>query len=310
MRIFIIFNKLINKSLQKLYWPICRLYARWLGDRPADYIYKFLCSVAFFQIHHYWPNLNKPSSFSEKIFFRMLYDRRPLLTLISDKLLVRDFVADRIGHQYLVPLLWSGADPKDIPCDQLPSKFVIKTNHGCGFNIFIDNKNFFNLDELIPIIKGWLKTNFALKTYLGNAWAYKNISPKIIIEEYIEEEGKPPKDFKFFCFSGRVEYIQVSFDRFENPSERMLDRDFNILDIYNGVKLYDGKIEPPIGFSKMIEIAETLSSNFDFIRVDLYTIKGKIYFGELTCYPAGGLAPFVPREWDFIFGEKWHIEKT
>jgi hypothetical protein len=239
----------------------------------------------------------------------MLYSRDRIWTYISDKLLARKYVSQLVGEQILVPLLWTGTRPEDIPFDSLPDKFVIKMNHGCGYNIFINKEKGINSKEVIKKLTLWSKENYCLDRNAGLEWGYKNIDPKIFIELFIEENGKSPKDFKFFCFSGRVEYIQVSFDRFGIPSERILDRDFNALDIYNGVKLFDGRIEQPVGFSKMIEIAETLSREFDFIRVDLYNIKGKIYFGELTCYPAGGLAPFIPRKWDYIFGEKWKMSR-
>lgn len=299
-------NNLVEK---KIYWPICRLYARRLNDKPADCIYEFLCSLAFIQLHHYWPNFRSPVTFSEKLFVRMMHDKRSILTNITDKILVREYVADKIGEQYLIPIFWTGSNPERIPLDSIPTPFVIKTNHGCGNIILVKDKNLLDINKLNKQLHKWLKINYCLDNYFGIEWAYKNIIPKILIEKYIEEEGKPPRDYKFFCFSGRVEYVQVSFDRFGNPSERILDRDFNPLDVYNGVELYDGKIEPPVGFSKMIEIAETLSREFDFIRVDLYNVKGKIYFGELTCYPAGGLAPFVPRKWDYIFGEKWKMSR-
>jgi len=246
--------------------------------------------------------------FSEKIFSRMMFDRRPILTLLTDKFLIRKYVYDQIGEQYLIPLLWTGTDPERIPFSSLPKRFVIKTNHGCGTIIIAKNKEILNLLKIKKLLKQWLKKNFCLDSNIGIEWAYKNISSRILIEEYLDEDNKPPKDYKFFCFSGRVEYVQVSFDRFGDASERILDRNFSPLDVYNGVKLYQGDIEQPVNYDKMIEIAETLSSDFDFVRVDLYNIKGKIYFGELTFYPAAGLAPFVPRMWDYIFGEKWKFE--
>lgn len=309
MKFLIFINKLKHKFIQNFYWPICRLYARYLGDSPANNIYNFLCSIAFFLMHRYWPNLKRPLSFSEKIFFRMLYDRRPLLTIISDKLTARDFVAEKIGHHYLVPIHWSGTQPTDIPYDHLPSKFVIKANHGCGYIILVKNKDKIARKEVNRLTSLWLRTNFCTDQFIGSEWAYKNIKPKLFIEEYIEEEGNPPKDYKFFCFSGRVEYILITYDRFGYHREKHFSRNFDPLDLWNGADQYPGPFIKPKNLDEMIRIAEQLSSEFDFIRVDLYNVEGKIYFGELTCYPAGGSAPFVPRKWDYIFGEKWKMSR-
>jgi len=301
-------NKLAGTISKKLYWPICRGCARRLGDNPADKIYTTLCSLAFYQIHHYWPNLRCPRTFSEKIFYRMLFDRRSILTTLSDKLLVRKYVSNKIGEKYLIPLLWTGEKPEEIPFASLPNEFVIKTNHGCGFTIINNGMNYFDPNKALKVINLWLKKNFCLDFYLGHAWAYKNITPRIMIEEYLEEENKPPKDYKFFCFSGRVEYLLIVYDRFGYHREKHFTKEFVPLDLWNGSDQFPGPFSRPINYDEMIRIAEKLSTGFDFVRVDLYNIKGKIYFGELTFYPAAGLAPFVPRSWDYIFGEKWKLQ--
>ena len=114
-----------------LHWPICRAYARhFVGDKPADALFRSLCSLQFWRVHRYWPNFVEPRSFSEKLWSRMLHERDPMFTLISDKLRVRDYVANKVGPDYLIPLLWTGENAEQIPFGQLPSKFVIKTNHG------------------------------------------------------------------------------------------------------------------------------------------------------------------------------------
>jgi len=238
----------------------------------------------------------------------MLLDRDPVWNEITDKLRARNFVEKRLGKDYLIPILWVGDSADDLPIKNLPQQFIIKTNHGCGFNIIITNKNEIEQFKVINQINNWLRQNFTYSSFIGMAWAYKNIVPRVYVESFIGEEDTPPLDYKFFCFSGRAEYLQISFDRFGDPSERILDRDFNLIEVWNGVKIYRGVIERPIDYEKMLDVAENLSAGFDFIRVDLYNVKGKIYFGEYTCYPAAGLAPFVPRKWDFIFGEKWIIK--
>lgn len=239
----------------------------------------------------------------------MFNNRDPLMTLISDKLRVRDYVAQNIGGEYLIPLLWHGDNAEDIPFDELPNKFVIKANHGCGYNIIVQDKTQLDKAKTKKQLSRWLKENFGLDQFLGTAWAYKNIKPAIMIEEFIGLNGKVPLDYKFFCYSGRAEFVQVSLDRFGDASERLLDRNFSPLDVWNGLKLYTRDMAKPKNYDKMLGLADTLSKDFDFIRVDLYSVGNKIFFGELTCYPAGGIARFEPKEYDFIFGEKWLLKK-
>jgi len=297
-----------RRSAKNLYTYFCRYYSQKLGDRPADFTYRSLCSLKFIKEHVYYPRFKKPRSFSEKIWHRMLFDRSPIWTEISDKLKARELVKEKVGENFLPAILWQGERPEEIPFAELPDRFVIKTNHGAGYNVIVTNKKNLEHSRVLRRINDWLNLNFTYATFVGMAWAYKNIYPRVYVESFLGQAEKPPLDYKFFCFSGRVEYLQISFDRFGDASERILDRNFNVLDIYNGVRLYDGPIKRPENYEEMIRVAETLSAGFDFIRVDLYNVNGKIYFGELTCYPAGGLAAFVPRKWDFIFGEKWILE--
>lgn len=291
---------------EKLLFAPSRIYAcHVLGDKPADAIIQFVNKIDFWVVHKYWPNFRNPRSFSEKVISRMLFDRNPLFTMISDKLRVRDYVSQELGSKYLIPLLWHGDNPEEIPFHALPSTFVIKANHGCGYNIIVKDKKTVNQPEIVLKLKKWLNENFCTDKWLGTEWAYKNIKRQILVESYIGDNGTVPVDYKFFCYSGRAEFIQLSFDRFGKQSERMLDIDFNTLDFYNGVNIYKGKVVKPDNYETMVKVAESLASNFDFIRVDLYDVAGKIYFGEMTCYPAGGRARFVPIKYDFVYGEKW-----
>ncbi len=286
--------------------PICRTYARhFIQDNPADLIMSYLGLPYFWYIHRYWPNLKNPQSFSEKIWNRMLYNRDPLLTRISDKLSVRDYVAQKIGADYLVPLLWHGDNPEEIPFNNLPKKFVLKTNHACGFNIIVQDKTNLDIEMTKRQLGKWLNKNFCQDIFLGLPWAYKNIKPKIIIEAFVDDNGKLPIDYKFFCYSSRAAFLLMTFDRFGALAEKHFDRDFNPLDLWNGAPQYEKKIEKPINYEEMLWLADTLSEDLDFIRVDLYSVGRSIYFGELTCYPAGGLARFIPKEYDYFFGEKW-----
>ena len=134
----------------------------------------------------------------------MLFDRNPRLTMLSDKWRVRDYVAGRVGNEYLIPLLWNGDKPEQIPFNDLPLKFVIKTNHGCGYNLMVTDKTQLDLTKTRRQLRKWLRENFCQDKFLGMEWGYRNIRPTIIVESLLDDQGKTPLDYKFFCYSGRA----------------------------------------------------------------------------------------------------------
>ncbi|MBN1363502.1 MAG: hypothetical protein JW976_01720 [Syntrophaceae bacterium] len=235
----------------------------------------------------------------------MLFDRDQKWTMLLDKWRVRSYIAGKVGSDHLIPLLWRGDKPEEIPFDELPLKFVIKANHGCGYNIIIKDKTQLNQVNTRLQLNKWLDENFCQDKYLGTAWAYKNIKPTIIVESFLEDNGDVPTDYKFFCFSGRTKYLQMNFDRFGDPYEKTFDRDFNPLDLWQGTRQYPEKVVRPDSYEDMVRLAESLAKGFDFIRVDLYNVDCQIYVGELTCYPGGGNVQWIPRKYDFLLGEKW-----
>ena len=235
----------------------------------------------------------------------MLHDRDPLLTTIYDKLRVREYVASKVGSDILVPLLWSGEDPEQIPFDKLPAQFVIKATHGCDYNILVKNKAQIDEKQIKLQLAQWLRQNYCEDINLGIEWFYKNIRPTIIIEEFLEENGKAPMDYKFFCFSGRIEFITLHFDRYGKYSTISVDRYFAPHQFRYQFDQYTGELHRPPNYEEMLNVAENLAAGFDFIRVDLYNINGKILFGELTRYPGGVTVRFLPVEQDYALGEKW-----
>ena len=304
-------KKIETRLFKLLLWPACRAYARHLGDRPADARYRFLCSLQFWRVYRFWPDLVKPRLFSEKLWSRMLHVRDPIFTLICDKLSAREYVAKKVGRECLIPLLWSGEEPGDIPFDDLPSQFVMKANHGSGYNIIVTDKTRLNQASAKRKLKKWLGENFGLDKYLGAAWGYKNIKPCVTIESFIGDEDKPPADYKFYCFSGRVEVLTLHFGRFERHETKAFDRNFNPLDLSRGFRQYEGKYHQPQNYDAMVNLAESMAEDFDFIRVDLYSSGNNVFFGELTPYPAGvssfhGLDMTIL---DPILGEKWKMTR-
>lgn len=289
-----------------LYLKLCREYAQHIvGDKPADAILRFLCSIQFWRVHRFWPNFVNPRLFSEKVVSRMLHNRSPQLTLLNDKLRVRTFVEAKVGADYLVPLLWSGDDPDKIPFDQLPSNFVIKATHGGDYNILVKDKASIDKNEIRLKLSKWLKENYCDDFRLGIEWGYKHINPSIIIEKYLETDGHPPIDYKFYCFSGRVEVLTMHFDRFIEHKTKAFDRNFEPHEFRYHFPHWTGECQRPQNFEEMIRLAETLSEEFDFMRIDLYNIKGSIYFSEFTPYTGGVSTKFLPREQDILLGEKW-----
>lgn len=305
-----IFMKLMS-GMYQLYKKVCRAYAWYImGDKPADIIMCFLSSIQFWKIHRHWPNFKNPNSFSEKVWNRMLFDRDPRWIIFSDKLRVREYIAKAVGHDHLIPLLWSGKNPEKIPFKELPQKFVIKANHGCGYNIIVNDKGQLDENKIRMQLSEWLKQNYCRDLFLGVEWGYKNIKPSIIVETFLEDNCAIPIDYKFFCYSGRVEFVQLDFDRFTDHSEKFFDRDFNPLDNQLGIdiKQYRGNIVRPNNYEEMVQVAESLTDKINFIRVDLYSVGNKIYVGELTCFPGAGSSKFIPNKNDYLFGEKWNMK--
>lgn len=296
----------ISKLHEILYWPICRMYARYIvKDNPADSIYRALCAYHYWRLHRTRPDFITPKRFSEKLWSRMLYDRSSISTIVNDKFQVRKYLEARGMGKYLIPLLWIGEDPHQIPFDELPEKFVIKTNHGCGYNIIVKDKIHFDREKTVRKLKKWLGENACLDKYLGTEWGYKNIKPYIIIESYIGVNGKVPLDYKFWCFSGTVEFITVHFDRFEKHTVRTFNGNFEPINIDKMVPVYSGDFHLPTNYREMIQVAESLSEEFAFIRVDLYNVNERIYFGEFSYYPGGVQMKFESREVDNELGKKW-----
>lgn len=255
-------------------------------------------------------NLKNPRRFSEKIQWAKLYRNHEMLSLLTDKIEARKWVADTIGENYLIPTIGNSYnDVNDIPFDDLPESFVIKANHGSGFNLVVDNKNSINWNEEKQVLNAYLKTKFA---YVTMEMHYKDIRPMLYIEQKIGcNEQDELADYKFFCFNGKVFCLYVILGTNADGCKRKLgifDREFNLLSYRRtGYEpIVDAK--KPANFEKMIEIAEKLSHGFSHVRVDLYNVGGKIYFGEMTFTTNGGFSKFVPDEFDYILGDQWDLK--
>jgi len=246
-----------------------------------------------------WPNLEAPRGFNEKILFKMLHDRRPMLTLFSDKLRVRDYVRKAAPALSFPTLYWWATRAEALPFDALPSAFVLKANHGSGWNCLVQDKNTVRRTDLVRLGKRWLDSDF---TIVGREWAYRDIRRALYAEQLLQSPGaSAPPDYKLFVFNGKVRLIQVDRDRFTGHTQVLYDGRWNLVE--GTVAAAQGEpIEKPTSLALMVETAETLSAGIDFLRVDLYDVDGRVYFGELTSSPNKGLSPFRPASLDLLLG--------
>lgn len=256
-------------------------------------------------------NLEDPQTFNEKLQWLKLYDRNPKYTKLVDKYEVKDYVANLIGKQYIVPTIGIYDKWKDINFKNLPNQFVIKCTHDSASTIVCREKTYKHIKKCRGKIKRALKKNYF---YGGREWPYKNVKPRIIIEKYIFNTNEEDlKDYKFFCFDGKVKVFKIDFDRFSKHQANYYDCNGNLLEFGEEVcpPDFNKKLEIPGNLKKMIELAEKLSENIPFVRIDFYDIDNKkIYFGEMTFYPAAGFGKFEPEEWDYKLGKLIDLTKV
>ena len=248
-------------------------------------------------------NLNNPKTYNEKLQWLKLYDRNPDYCLMVDKYEAKNYVANIIGPEHIIPTIGIYESIEDIPWDSLPKQFVMKCTHDSGGIVICKDKENLNIEDAKTKLSNGLKTSYF---HLNREWPYKKVKPRIICEEYkVDESGYELKDYKWFCFDGEVKALFIATDRGKQGEETKFDfydSEFNHLPFTNGHPNSKKELRKPIGFEKMKEIAAKLSKGIPHVRVDLYDINGKIYFGEMTFYHWSGTKPFEPEEWDRTFG--------
>jgi hypothetical protein len=245
-----------------------------------------------------------PRSFNEKLLRRKLDPYPPEWVQLADKLRVRDYVAETIGSQHLNELLLVTANPDEIRLAELPSRFVVKPNHGSGWVNLVRDSTLVDEAAIRAQCRTWLGMRYGAKE--GERW-YDEIPPRILVERFLEgADGEPASDVKFFVFHGRTEVVQVDTDRYKEYRQKSYyDRDWNLLPMRKSRPA--GRVIPrPRQLAEMLELAERLAAGQTFVRVDLYClVDGQIIFGELTLVPGGGVGKFVPQEWDWRLGALW-----
>jgi hypothetical protein len=261
--------------------------------------------IMFWYTNGYFPDLKNPKSFSEKCTYLKLYSRNPLLELISDKFKVRDYISEKIGKDKLISIIQVVDDPNKINFDKLPDEFVIKTNFASGQNIIIENKDNCDNQIILKKLERWMRMKYRIQELI---WFPQKIERKIIVEELLKtEKGMLPNDYKFYVFNSEVKVILVVSDRLNDMKRSYFDINWRPLEFKASKMKINRNLSKPKRLPEMVKIAELLGKDFDFMRVDLYEVDDKIYFGELTAYPGDGRLNIEPISWDYKLGNYWKM---
>lgn len=275
--------------------------------KKIKYGMKFIPDKMYIQIYYFFRfkkfiNFKNPKTYNEKLNWLKLNDRNPLYTKLVDKYEVKEYVANLIGKEYIIPTLgvWDHFD--DIDFDKLPEQFVLKCTHDSEGLIIVKDKSKLNKEAAKIKLENALKYNFY---YIGREWPYKNVKPRIMAEQYMEDEKYHElRDYKFLCFHGKPEIMYIAAGRSKNETTvDFYDMNFNHLDMVHHYSNSSTNIDKPVTFEKMIELSKKLSKQFLHIRIDFYEVNGKIYFGELTFYSFSGFSKITPEEWDYKLGK-------
>lgn len=254
-------------------------------------------------------NLENPQTFNEKLQYLKLHDHNPLYTLLVDKILVKKYITDNFSNVNVIPILKIYDKVEDINFDELPNRFVLKTNHDSGTFIICKDKNNFDQKKAIKKLKQRLNRKYF---YLWREWPYKNIKPKVFAESYISDANNQLIDYKFYCFDGKAEFVMVCTDRNSDVKFYYYDRQWRLQKnmSHDGKKANKSfKLDKPKNLEKMFQIAEQLSKGIKFVRLDLYNVDGKIYFGEYTFYPSAGFDTSRTEDCEKILSSKLWVDK-
>lgn len=268
---------------------------------------KWFVRMHYKKIFGKYPNLDFPETLNEKMQWLKLYERSSLQTICADKYEVRNYIKQKLGEEYLIPLCYHTRDINEITIEKLPNYPVaIKTNHDSGMVEIIRDK--YNCD--FGRLKRKLQKSFKQNYYhISREWQYRDIVPRVIVEKLLVcEDGKLPNDYKIHCFNGEPRIVYVSIDREGINKRNIYSADWKPLMFTWAQKNKDlsnirGKeIPKPKNFEKMLDVAKKLSSDFKYVRIDLFNLNGSIKCGEITFYHGGGLFPILPSQWDFKLG--------
>lgn len=285
---------LIKTPKEFLGWMMFRACPNWMTDR-----FHLEMNYLFTKREHL--DLDKPRTFNEKLQWLKIYDRNPLYTKLVDKYLVKDWVKEKIGQEYVIPTLAKYNRADEINLDELPEQFVLKCNHDSGSVIICKDKSKFDFNAAKMKLTKCLETD---TSSFFCEWAYRNVPRCIIAEPFMKEEGHDDlMDYKFFCFGGVPKIMYMSRDHATQATTDFFDMDFNHLPIRMQAPPSKVLPEKPQQFEKLKELASVLSQGIPQVRVDFYVINDRIYFGEMTFYHCGGMVAVQPPEWNVKMGD-------
>ncbi len=243
-----------------------------------------------------------PKTYTQKIQWLKLKNTNPLYSKMVDKYQVREIIKKELGEEYLIPLLGVWNSFAEINFEKLPEQFVLKTTHDSGTVIICKHKASFDKAYARKKLTRALKINYF---YKSREYPYKNAIPRIIAEVYMHDENQTElTDYKFFCFNGEPRILQITANKGNEKMVCYFDMNFNPMPFYTGQSKADpGLFKKPFNFEKMVRLARQLSQNILHVRIDLYYINEKIYFGEFTFHHNGGIVKFSPPEWAEIIGD-------
>ena len=253
-------------------------------------------------------DLKNPKEFNEKIqWYKVFYHPKKLNQLV-DKYAVRAYVEDKIGSKYLNEFYGIYKSFSEINFDKLPNQFVVKATHASSYNLIVKDKSTLNKKKVRLLFKKWLRTNQYYRTW--QEWAYKDVLPRLLVEKFLKENGQTSLiDYKFYCFNGVAKFLEIHLDREDDHKRAFYDLDFKKLPFRN-VSLkqsIDKELIKPATFEEMIALSEKLADKLPYVRVDFYSIKDKIIFGEMTFYPSDGKKDFYPEEYNKSLGDLFNI---
>lgn len=297
--------KKVKRYLADPYWALgCDLikkHPNWMSD-------EFYLRTLWRMLMGYKLDLKNPKTFNEKLQWLKLYDRNPLYTLLVDKYRVKEWVAEKIGAEYVIPTLAVWENAEDIVLSQLPDQFVLKCNHDSGSVIICKDKSTFDIQAAKEKLGKALKHNFY---WDAREWPYKNVKPLVFAEQYLADSYTPSstnefaglRDYKFFCFDGIPRIMYIANDKSENPTTDFYDMEFRHLPIR--MKDPNASVPPqkPNFFEDMKKICQVLSKNIPIVRLDFYETSKGLFFGEFTFYHNAGYSNASPHEWNIIMGD-------
>jgi len=250
-------------------------------------------------------SLDCPQTFNEKIQWFKLYGGTPLVSQLSDKYRVREWVKERIGEKYLIPLLGCWDEVDDIDFAQLPQKFVLKCNRGCGYNLIVTDKSTLDIAGVKKKLKKWMSTDFAFVA--GFEMHYQSIPRKITAEAYLENDNSDLFDYKSYCFNGKCEFIEFISGRGTGTHLSFYDKEWKQLAITSGTyPVHDIPVPKPDNLQELLHCVECLAEGFPHVRVDFYRLNdGRLYFGEMTFTPCSGKAHWQPENLNYELGQKF-----